>query len=193
MSSKIKHPRAAALVVARELTTSLQAVCEPGRFIFAGSLRRRKAEVGDIEVVYVPRWEMQADPEDLLGNPTMTNLVGVILNEWLRAGVISKRVGPRGGTAWGSVNKMAVHTGVGIGLDFFQADKRNFWSLLVCRTGSMESNTRICMAANARGETWDPYAGFRDRLTKELLFVPGSERAVFEHVGLPYQEPWERV
>jgi DNA polymerase/3'-5' exonuclease PolX len=123
----------------------------------------------------------------------MTNLVDVILNEWLRAGVISKRVGPRGGTAWGDSNKLALHTASGIGIDFFQANRKNWFTLLVCRTGSAASNERICNAAIARGERWDPYAGFRDRLTGDLLFVPGSERAVFEHVRLEYQEPWDRV
>ena len=193
MSSKIKHPRAQALAVARELTSALQPLCEPGRFIFAGSLRRLKADVGDIEMVYVPRVVAKPDPGDLLGNPVATNLFDEQLAAWLRAGVITRRVGEKGGTAWGPANKLAVWTATGIGLDFFAANRRNFWTLLVCRTGSLESNTRICMAANDRGLTWDPYAGFRDRLTKELLFVPESERAVFEHVRLPYLKPEERI
>ena len=40
-----------------------------------------------------------------------------------------------------------------IGVDFFQADERNFWTLLLCRTGSADMNTRICSAAIARGQT----------------------------------------
>ena len=192
VSGKIKHPRAEALKVARELTAALRPLCEPGRFIFAGSLRRRKPEVGDIEVVYVPRSEQQPDPDDLLGNPIATNLVDRKLNEWLRAGVLTKRVGAQGGKAWGASNKLAVHLASGIGIDFFQADERNFWTLLVCRTGSAEMNTRICNAAIARGQTWNMYRGFEDRVTGELLFVPESEKALFAHVRLAYLEPWER-
>lgn len=74
-SSKTKHPRANALEVARELTSMLRPLCEPERFIFAGSLRRMKAEVGDIELVYVPLVEDRPDPEDLLGRMIPTNLV----------------------------------------------------------------------------------------------------------------------
>ena len=66
MSGKVKHPRAKAVAVARELTVALRGLCEPGRFIFAGSLRRLKPEVGDIEVVYVPLVESRPDPDDLL-------------------------------------------------------------------------------------------------------------------------------
>lgn len=193
MSNKTKHPRAKALEVARELTAALRDLCEPDRFIFAGSLRRLKPEVGDIEMVYVPRIELRADPDDLLGNQIPTNLFDLCLDEWLRDGVITKRVGEKGGTSWGAGNKFAVHTASGIALDFFCANKRNFWTLLVCRTGSMENNTRICMAAEKRGLKWNPYRGFEDRKTEELLFVPDSEEALFAHVGLPYLSAKDRV
>ena len=193
MSGKTKHPRAKALEVARELTAALRQLCEPDRFIFAGSLRRLKPEVGDIEVVYVPLIPLRPDPTDLLGNLVPTNLFDERLNEWLADGTISKRIGDKGGTAWGPSNKLAVHTKSGIALDFFCANKRNFWTLLVCRTGSMESNTRICMAAEKRGLKWNPYRGFEDRVTEELLYVPDSEEALFAHVGLPYLQPKDRV
>ena len=193
MSGKIKHPRAKALEVARELTAVLRDLCEPDRFIFAGSLRRMKPEVGDIEMVYVPRIEQQPDPGDLLGNPVETNLVDLQLNDWLKAGIIRKRVGEKGGSSWGPSNKLAVHTASGIGLDFFAANKRNFWTLLVCRTGSMESNTRVASAAIKLGQTWNMYRGFEDRLTGELLFVPESEEALFNHVRLPYLQPRDRA
>ncbi len=151
-----------------------------------------KPDVGDIEMVYVPRVELQPDPADLLGNRVPTNLVDVQLKEWLKAGVLIKRVGPQGGSAWGASNKLAVHVASGIGVDFFQANRENFWTLLVCRTGSAEMNTRICNAAIARGQTWNMYRGFEDRLTGELLYVPESEAALFAHVRLPYLEPKDR-
>jgi len=193
MSSPTKHPRAKALAVARELTAALRPLCEPDRFIFAGSLRRLKPEVGDIELVYIPKVEMRSDPDDLLGNRIPTNLFNLKLDEWLKAGVISRRVGPRGGSSWGPSNKLAVHNASGIGLDFFAADQLNFWTMLVCRTGSMESNTRVASAAIKLGQTWNMYRGFEDRVTGELLFVPDSEEAVFAHVGLPYRPPKDRA
>lgn len=193
MSSKIKHPRAKALEVARELTAALRPLCEPDRFIFAGSLRRLKPEVGDIEIVYIPRIEPRPDPDDLLGNVVPTNLFDEQLNAWLKATVIIRRIGPLGGSAWGPSNKLAVHAASGIGIDFFAANQRNFWTLLVCRTGSMESNTRVASAAIKLGQTWNMYRGFEDRVTGDLLFVPESEEALFAHVRLPYLEPKDRV
>lgn len=190
MSDKQKVPRAAALAVAKELCDALKPVTE--KLIVAGSLRRRKAEVGDVEIVYISKVEMQADPGDLLGHKVPTNLVHTLLESLLLRGVLEKRLNVNGKAAWGYENKLARHKASGIGVDFFQADKDNWFSLLVCRTGSAESNTAICMAAEDRGLKWNPYKGFLDRTTEQLNFVPRSEEQVFSWVGLPYKQPWER-
>lgn len=165
MSSKIKHPRAKALEVAREIMAAFRGHCEPERFIFSGSLRRMKPEVGDIEVVYVPTVQMLPDPNDLLGNPVPTMLFDRKLAEWLRAGVISKRIGEKGGTSWGNFNKLALHTASGIGIDFFQANKRNFWTLLVCRTGSEELANECADVANFCMMVSDSVISANEKLT----------------------------
>lgn len=192
MSGGAKYPRDRALVVAREICDALKPITE--KLIVAGSLRRRKSEVGDVEIVYLPKFGLLPDPQDLLQQPVRTNLV----EDWLgkvmppASEFLRKRPNEHGGFAWGPQNKQAVHAASGVPVDFFQATPDNWWSLLVCRTGSRESNERICAAAVARGLKWNPYAGFEDRATGRLIFVPRSERAVFDRVGLPYAEPWER-
>jgi len=55
MSAKVKYPRMAALSVAKELCDLLKPVTQ--RLIVAGSLRRRKEQVGDVEIVFIPKWE----------------------------------------------------------------------------------------------------------------------------------------
>ncbi|RYD50171.1 MAG: hypothetical protein EOP83_24365, partial [Verrucomicrobiaceae bacterium] len=54
-TTKPRFPREAALVVAGELVHLLGPVCE--RIAIAGSLRRDKPEVGDVEILFVPRIE----------------------------------------------------------------------------------------------------------------------------------------
>lgn len=191
-SSKPRFPRAAALAVAAELCAALKPLCPPDRLKVCGSLRRRKAEVGDVEIVYVGRVELRPDPEDLLGRTVPANLAEAWLAEALRAGVLAQRLNKNGSPAWGAQNKLAVHAASGIPVDFFQGTESGWWSLVVCRTGSAAHNTRLCLAAIERGWQWDPYHGFKDRATGRLLHTPRSERAVFELVGLPYLEPWER-
>jgi DNA polymerase/3'-5' exonuclease PolX len=77
----------------------------------------------------------------------------------------------------------------GIPVDFFAATLPTWATLLVCRTGSAEMNTRICMAAQAKRWKWSPYRGFE---TPGGLIRPESEQHLFSLVGLPYLEPWQR-
>lgn len=188
---KTKFPREQALGVAKQLCDTLKPVTS--RLIVAGSLRRGKAEVGDVEILFIPKVEPRPDPEDLLGNLVETNLALAEIDALLKSGVISKRPNCDGHFAWGASNRLAVHVASGIPVDFFAATEMNWWCLLVCRTGSKENNEAICNAAIKKGLKWQPYgAGFADRVTGELLRRVRSEREVFEAVGLPYKEPWER-
>lgn len=192
MNPKVKFPRADAVAVAREIVGPMIPLCE--RLIVAGSLRRMKAEVGDIEIVYIPARGTRPDPGDLFGRPIECNLVDDMLADWLPAGILRKRPKSDGTFTWGEEIKLAVHVASGIPVDFFSARLSNWACVLVCRTGSAESNQRICQAAIARGWKWQPYGlGFEDRATGELVRRCKTEREVFEAVGLPYLEPRYRT
>lgn len=188
--SKTKYPREMAIAAAKPLCAALIPVTE--KLVVAGSLRRRKAEVGDAEILFIPKIEPRPDPQDLLGNLIPTNLAVLVIEEFIRTGKLTKRRKEDGGTMWGEQNKLAVDVATGIPIDFFQCNRENWWTLLVCRTGSKENNERICNAAMAKKLRWNPYAGFLDRLTGQMLHIPRSEQDVFARVGLPYLEPWQR-
>src|SRR5689334_6087874 len=55
MSDDIRHPYPFAKQVAERYVAALKDFCEPDRVIVAGSIRRRRATVKDIEIVYIPR------------------------------------------------------------------------------------------------------------------------------------------
>lgn len=186
--SKTKFPRTQALAVAGELCRALKPAC--ARLIVAGSLRRRKAEVGDVEILYIPRVEQRQDPQELLPKLVPVNLADEVLNGLLAAGVIAKRATKTGAEPWGPKNKLAVHVPSGIPVDLFTATEANWFNYLVCRTGSADNNLIICNAAIARGMKWNPYG---EGFTFNGKTIPvTSEREAFTHVGLAYKEPWER-
>lgn len=183
---KTKHPRFAALQLARELVRELEPRCE--RLMVAGSLRRRKLEVGDVELLYIPKFREERAG---LFDTEQVNEADLVLERLLNAGVLGKRLNARGSESWGQSNKLAVHRASGIPVDLFQARPANWWNLVVFRTGSAMMNTRICMAAIQQGWKWQPYGeGFLDR---EGNTVPVTcESDVFHLVGLPWLEAWER-
>lgn len=195
MSDKRKFPRAEAVAVAKELCDLLKPKCE--RLIVAGSLRRRRELVGDVEILYIPKFEAAEIPsEDMFKPPTTKRVdqVDALLDWLLEQGVIRQRETARGSTTWGEHNKLALHVGSGIPVDFFASSEASWFNYLVCRTGGAENNVRIASAAKAKGWHWNPYGpGFsRPSGLGGEHFAVKSERDVFEFVGLPYLEPWER-
>lgn len=183
-----KFPIEQALKIARQYEWFLMDYVE--RIQIVGSIRRQKPEVKDIELMYIPKFAPKKGA-DLFGDE-WENLADVKLEGLCNAGILEKRVNKRGFHAWGPSNKLGRDLETGIPIDFFATTAPNWWNYLVCRTGGMESNIAICEAAQAKGWQWNPYgAGFYRGEGEEPLTV-GSEREVFEAVGLPYKEPHER-
>lgn len=185
----MKYPLATAEAVAADLVARLTPHCE--RIIVAGSIRRRRPMVGDVEIVYVPKFGTARLPGDLFSQAGV-ELVAHALNGMRIDGTIVQRLSVKGTPAWGEKNKLAVHTASGIPVDFFRASENNWFNYLVCRTGGAENNKRIAMAAQAKGWMWNPYEeGFSSRDFRHYHRCT-SEESVFEFVGLPYLAPEAR-
>lgn len=135
MSDKVKFPRADALKVARFLCVTMADHCV--RLLCAGSLRRRKEMVGDIELVFIP--EMTTQAVDFFAAETVSK-VDLVLNDLIARGVIEKRRNVNGSEMWGEKNKLARHVASGIPVDFFATNEAAWFNYLVCRTGGAQSN-----------------------------------------------------
>lgn len=191
MSDKRRWPLDEARAVAVEIVTALRSHCE--RIEVAGSIRRRRETVGDIEIVYVSRVGEAVFPGELL--PRVGDLVNTGIGRLMSDGVLARRPLKNGATAFGHRNKLLVHVTSGIPVDLFSTGASCWWNYLVCRTGGAVSNTRIAMAAKRQGMKWTPYGpGFEIICGGGMRRVlrASSERDVFDAVGLPYLEPWER-
>jgi DNA polymerase/3'-5' exonuclease PolX len=185
-----KVPAALALEVARKFVRFLKPHCE--KIIVAGSLRRRKPMVRDIEILFVPKHEIETDPSDLFGAQHQINVTERAIAALIEIGVLDKRPKSDGSFTWGPENKLGLHWPSGIAVDLFTTTKENWFNYLVCRTGSSENNIRICEAAIARGWKWNPYGSGFSRENPDERRIVTSEEEVFAFVSLPYKEPWER-
>ncbi|MCW1922700.1 hypothetical protein OKA05_09055 [Luteolibacter arcticus] len=185
-ATKPRFDRDFALVAAGELAAVLEPLCS--RMAIAGSIRRGKLLVGDVEILYIPRFEER--PVDLL-DMGLVNLADEAIAGMLASGILTKRPDKNGNTAWGDKNKLALHSS-GVPIDLFSATDANWWNYLVCRTGPADSNTRIATAAQARGWKWNPYGSGFTRIATGETHACHSEEAVFAFVGLPYLPPEKR-
>lgn len=192
--SKRKWPHAEATEVAEKIVAALEPACES--IIIAGSLRRRKPLVGDVEIVFVPKI-FAGRATDLFAAPSNESCADVILGDMLKTGLLAKRQNVKGSQMWGPQNKLAVHVPTGIPVDLFVTNAESWWNYLVCRTGGAESNIAIAAAAKRRGWKWNPYGSGFSRggplAGEEEIHLVTSERDVFEFAGLRYLEPEQRV
>jgi DNA polymerase/3'-5' exonuclease PolX len=185
---KPRWPADFARRIADELVEALRPRCE--QLCIAGSLRRGKAEVGDIEILYVSRIGAMRSPGELFARSG--SLADELIDQWLTEGVLTKR--PKNGvTAWGPLNKLARHTASGVNVDLFAATRERWFVSLVVRTGSWEMNTQLAASALRRGLKLHVSVNAAiERLDTDELIFPQSEREVFELCGMPYREPAER-
>ena len=186
---KTKHSLTEAQAVANELGQVLIPFCE--RIVVAGSIRRRKPLVGDVEILYVPRIVNRPVPGDMFKRED-ADAAEAQINAWLLQRIISKRPSKTGIFTWGALNKLATHTGSGIGVDFFATTQANWWVSLVIRTGGKETNLKLTNGAIRIGRKLNAY-GCGVTESDGNVIPATSEEHVFELCGVPYLAPEERI
>jgi DNA polymerase (family 10) len=162
--------------IAEELKSLLAPECQC--IEIAGSIRRRKPFVNDIELLVIPKYMDGADQLD------------EEIKKLMAEGLLGYRRNVRGSIAYGPKNKLLVYLPSGIGVDVFSTDEDCWWVSLVVRTGGEITNRRIATAAIRKG--WHLQAYGRGFSTPRGEVVCHSEEEVFRAVGLPYLPPERR-
>ena len=149
-----------AKTIAEEVIKRLSPYCQ--RIEIAGSVRRNKPTVRDIDLVLIP-----SDPWNLS-------------HEIMGLGPSSLK---------GEKLKRVTYNGIQI--DLYYATPEAWATLLLIRTGSKENNIRLAMLAKKKGwHLAASGAGLFNE--KGQRVAGGSEESIYEALELPYQEPWER-
>ena len=146
--------------VAGEVIKRLSPYCQ--KIEVAGSVRRKKPQVRDIDFVLIP-----SDPWNL------SHEIGGLGQSYV-AGEKLKRV-------------MVGNTQV----DIYYATKETWATLLFIRTGSTENNIRLCSLAKKKGWHLSASGNGLFNESGERV-AGDSEESIYEALGLPYQAPEER-
>jgi DNA polymerase/3'-5' exonuclease PolX len=143
--------RQRALFIAQELIEYLWPHCS--RIEIAGSLRRQKAEVKDIELVVIPKPSVSITQRDMFGEIVGTtekvglhDAVEMLINDSDLAAWSRDVAVPR----WGDRYKRLLHTPSGIACDLFITDRRRWGYQHVIRTGPAEFSKAIVTLAMRR-------------------------------------------
>lgn len=172
--------------VARQVAEDIVAVLSPAcvRIEIAGSLRRRKPDVGDIEILFVPAMGT-APSREFFSSDVAFNLADARITEMESRAMLEKRRNSKGSTMFGEKNKLMRHAASGISVDLFTATMDNWWNYLVCRTGPAELNARIAGEAKRIGWKWSPYSSGFHTLDNRQEARMESEEDVFSFIGIP--------
>lgn len=185
-----KFPHEDAMKVAVFLRDVLTPSVE--RIEIAGSLRRKKKMVGDVELLFIPKTRLKLADMFSVSEAEFADMADEAINSLEKSGIIKKRLNVNGSSAWGKENKLAVHVKSGIPVDFFATTEAKWWNALVIRTGGERMNLLLTTGANKRGLTLHAYGdGFTRTETGEHI-PTFSEEQVFELAGQRYVAPERR-
>ena len=149
-----------AIVEATEIVTHLKTVPALGKISLAGSLRRRKETVRDIDILVT-----STNPAHIMDSLADCNRVNSVLS--------------RGDT------KMRVRLGTGLELDLRVVTDDSYGAALQYFTGSKEHNIRIRKRAIERGLKVNEYGVFQDN----ERIAGKNEKDVYEVLDLTWMEP----
>lgn len=196
-STETRFPAKVGFDLALKLMGWLMDVVE--RIEIAGSLRRDKQDLGDVELVMMPRFEEQ---HNLFGDPVgKINLLEQRCEEMLTMGLIQKRLNKNGhAIAWGGDGRYKALLVNGIPVDLFIVLPDRQWGpTMLIRTGPGAANGVLVTANGIKNR--DGNAGI---LPKGIVFEDGQiwqdgarvntpeEKDVYRAVGLPYIPPYQR-
>jgi DNA polymerase (family 10) len=165
------------------------------RIEIAGSIRRRRPDVGDIELVAIPKFE--DEPEGLWGEGQRRNLMAQRVAELKETGELEPALKPAEGEHYARL----WYAPAGIQLDLFMVHNPAQWGLLLAiRTGSADFSSWLVTHARRQGfhvaDGW-LRAGLADHDSdkspcQHQQLPTYDEGQLFEWLGLPAIPPDQR-
>lgn len=155
---------AQAAFTAEEFISEIKKINEVKNITPAGSLRRQKETVRDIDILVI-----SAEPEKIMDHFTKLPNVKDILS--------------KGRT------KSSIRTKEDIQVDCRVLEEDSFGAALLYFTGSKNFNIKLRMIAIKKGMKLSEYGLFSDGKTKERFIAGRTEKGIFESLGMQYIEP----
>jgi len=134
------------------------------RIEIAGSIRREKPEVKDIEIVCIP--------QDLTGFSAEVNKLQKVKGK--PSGKYTQRILPEG-----------------IKLDLFIANEKNWGLIFAIRTGSADFSHKILACGWVKKGCHSKDGKLSDKQGREIILR--EEEDLFDFIGIPFVEPRLRV
>ena len=183
---------------AKQVTDAISSLCE--KTLVVGSVRRRRPEVNDIDVVAIPDYSDYRIPDPLHNTTQITrmkpdetwkkNILKVVF-EKLHASVV--KAGPELITVTlphqaGSSIPFGVRY-ANVQVDIYRATPKTWGVLTLIRTGSKEHNIKLCSRAKGMGLMLSAKDGV---VYEGRVIASETEEDIFKALGMDYVPPEKR-
>ena len=170
-------------VLAQKVIEVLTPLCD--RVEVAGSIRRKKPQVNDIDIVAIPR--PKKGPRVSAFGPLAVYEVGDVWSRLMPEALakeplklIRLQAGPE---------LMRFTSDNGLQVDVYRARPETWGIMLLVRTGSKEHNVKLCILAHEKGMMLSAKEGvFKDG----KVIASRTEEEIFAALELDYVEPRDR-
>lgn len=181
------------LPLAKKVCAALQPLCE--RVCIAGSIRRLKPEVNDVDIVAMPKSVDHLSP---LGFPTH------FTEPWVWSQLIPQTL------TKGELKLKSLEAGQELlrfsfrnselQVDIYRARPETWGVILLVRTGSREHNVKLCTLARSKGLMLSASqgvievkeTGLRPTIGEPCIIASRTEEEIFNALGLAFVEPKDR-
>jgi DNA polymerase/3'-5' exonuclease PolX len=172
--------RAVALPLAEKVAAALAPFCE--KVEIAGSIRRLKPDVHDIDIVALPK---SLDQPGSLGGIAHLDASAVWLLQVPKAlKSVHLKV-----QVFGPELIRCVFVDNGFQVDVYRARPETWGVILLVRTGSRAHNVKLCSFAKSKGLRLSASDGV---LSNGEVIASQSEGEIFNELGLPFVAPEKR-
>jgi DNA polymerase/3'-5' exonuclease PolX len=203
VSAKTRLPLTEATVLAEEVRDLLAPFC--ARLEIAGSIRRQRDTIGDIEVVAIPTLLAQPDLFGTEGAGQPRNLLAERVEALLGLEVLTPRLNKLGRQSLGPQNKLLLFKG--FALDLFITDAERWGVTFAIRTGGALFShalvtSKVQTVRDESGRSFGPglcpsYLEFKGWRVRHVSagsppYLTPEEWDVFDVLNLDYIPPQER-
>ena len=157
--------------LASQIVHSIEQFCDPEHVVVAGSIRRKRSEVNDIDIVLVPQAWM------------WNTIIQKLKTNWL-AEVVE---------AGQELARLKVPTGATsetVQVDIYRARPETWGVLLLIRTGSMQHNIKLCSRARAMNMMLSAKQGV---IKDGKVVASRTEEEIFRALDLDFVPPELRI
>lgn len=190
MSTGTRRTHAQAMQEAQDFANLFAGCFE--KWTIAGSLRRHRPEVGDVEHVVIPAFSER--PVGLFGGDVQhRNILWDRLDAMVEKGELEKAVYGEGeSNRWGEKYRGVLFRG--FKHEIFCADAQNYGAILAIRTGSADFSQKLvtAMKYGGRYRQQEGYVRYANGQNAGEVRACGTEEEFFRMCGCQYVPPKER-